>query len=68
MTPPETRSKPDGQIQTIYEQVWGSASPTAELAQSSLFKPYSHSLNLDEKTRITYARARAICEAFSKLG
>jgi hypothetical protein len=66
MIPPETRSKSDSQIKTIYQQVWGSASPTAEMAQSRLFKPYSHSLGLDEKTRITYARAREICEAFSK--
>ncbi|KAL3442897.1 hypothetical protein BJX65DRAFT_312357 [Aspergillus insuetus] len=64
MIPPETRSTSDSQIQTIYQQVWGSAPPTAELAQSPLFKPYSPSLSLNEKTRITYARARAICEAF----
>ncbi|KAJ0413496.1 hypothetical protein BJY00DRAFT_296816 [Aspergillus carlsbadensis] len=65
MIPPETRSTTDSRIQTIYQQVWGSESPTPGLAQSPLFKPYPPSLDLGEKTQITYSRARAICEAFN---
>ncbi|KAL2825529.1 hypothetical protein BJY01DRAFT_241534 [Aspergillus pseudoustus] len=52
------------QCPTLPSQVWESPSGTAALAQSPLFKPYPTTLGVEKKTRITYKRARKICEAF----
>ncbi|KAL5343588.1 hypothetical protein BJX70DRAFT_115256 [Aspergillus crustosus] len=49
---------------SVYEQVWQSASLTAHLAKSALFKPPPCSLNLIEKTRLTYDRAQKISRVY----
>ncbi|CAG8364206.1 unnamed protein product [Penicillium salamii] len=41
-----------------------SSSPMAELAESALFKPASHSLNLEECTKLSYQRAKAFDGAY----
>ncbi|KAL4924190.1 putative acyl-CoA oxidase [Aspergillus undulatus] len=43
----------------------GSASPTLSLAQSPLFQPPICFLSLEERTRLTYERARKICEVYN---
>lgn len=50
---------------SLYDQVWHSASPTAELSQSSLFKSIPLSLSIEDRTRLTYERAKVICDAYS---
>ncbi|KAL3456272.1 hypothetical protein BJX64DRAFT_294262 [Aspergillus heterothallicus] len=65
MIPPEHSPRGHGQSQTLYQHMWESSSPSLELADSPLFKPYPVSLSIEEKTRITYQRARKICEAFN---
>ncbi|PWY90684.1 acyl-CoA dehydrogenase NM domain-like protein [Aspergillus heteromorphus CBS 117.55] len=47
----------------LYNEVWQSSWPTIELAQSSLMKPASASLSLDERTELTYKRAKALANA-----
>jgi hypothetical protein len=61
---PETghADQPD---QTLYDWVWRSTSPTLELTQSPLFRPPALSLTLEERTRLTYERAKKICDAYS---
>ena len=51
----------------LYDQVWHSESPTVKLAQSPLFKPAPLSLNIEDRTRLTYGRATLICGAFSEI-
>ncbi|KAL4869016.1 hypothetical protein BDV12DRAFT_168474 [Aspergillus spectabilis] len=65
MLPPEPKTG-NGvpRDQTVYKQVWQSVSPTVALAQSPLFKPPPCSLTLEESTRLTYNRARKICEVY----
>ncbi|KAL4882544.1 hypothetical protein BJY04DRAFT_36871 [Aspergillus karnatakaensis] len=65
MLPPEPKSSIGAQeSRSLYEQVWQSASPTVDLAQSALFQPPSCSLGLEKKTRLTYERARKICDVY----
>ncbi|KAL4976061.1 acyl-CoA dehydrogenase/oxidase [Aspergillus desertorum] len=61
---PETghADQPD---QTLYDWVWRSTSPTLELTQSPLFRPPVLSLTLEERARLTYDRAKKICDAYS---
>ncbi|GKZ37084.1 hypothetical protein AbraIFM66950_008475 [Aspergillus brasiliensis] len=65
MLPPEPETghtdRPD---QALYEWVWQSPSPTLGLAQSPLFRPPALSLTLEERTRLTYERAKKICDAY----
>lgn len=61
MLPPE----PKPSDADLYDWVWQSPSPTLELAQSPLFKLPARFLTLDERTRLTYERAKAICDAYS---
>lgn len=39
----------------------------SELACSPLFKPASFTLSLEERTKLTYQRAKAISEAYGKV-
>ncbi|KAF7587803.1 hypothetical protein BBP40_006684 [Aspergillus hancockii] len=65
MIPPVAEpNRPVQAVQTLYDQVWRSASPTVELAQLPLFKRVERSLSLEERTRITYDRAKVICDAY----
>ncbi|KAF7169071.1 hypothetical protein CNMCM5623_001903 [Aspergillus felis] len=57
--------QPDQPDQTLYDWVWQSPSPTLELAQSPLFKTPTGFLSLEERTRLTYERAKKICDAYS---
>jgi hypothetical protein len=54
------------ECRALYEEVWHTPSPTLELARSQLMKPASLSLTLEERTRLTYLRARALARAYSK--
>ncbi|KAL3469699.1 hypothetical protein BJX99DRAFT_267941 [Aspergillus californicus] len=63
MFPPESAPKQAGG--TLYDQVWHSPSPTAALMQLPLFKPAPDTLSVEEKTRLTYGRARMICEVYN---
>jgi hypothetical protein len=69
MLPPEPKAfhadQPDQPDQTLYDWVWQSPSPTLELAQSPLFKLSTRFLSLEERTRLTYERAKKICDAYS---
>ncbi|GIK06687.1 hypothetical protein Aspvir_002337 [Aspergillus viridinutans] len=69
MLPPEPKPFDADQLnqpdQTLYDWVWQSPSPTLELAQSPLFKKPAHFLTLEERTRLTYERAKKICDAYS---
>ncbi|KAI9376624.1 acyl-CoA dehydrogenase/oxidase [Aspergillus egyptiacus] len=66
MPAPEPEAAPGVQkLQTVHKQLWPSAaSTTAELARSPLFKPSPFSLSIVGKSRLTYERAKKICEAF----
>ncbi|KAL4779779.1 hypothetical protein BJX76DRAFT_361441 [Aspergillus varians] len=62
------KSEPSGIVQNdniLYEQVWQSVSPTIDLAQSPLFQPPPCSLSLEERTKLTYERAKKICEVYN---
>ncbi|KAG2418696.1 hypothetical protein HFD88_001797 [Aspergillus terreus] len=61
MLPPEPRSSDAA----LYDWVWQSPSPTLELAQSPLFTLPARFLTLEERTRLTYERAKKICDAYS---
>lgn len=50
--------------QSLYDRVWQSPSPTLELAQSPLFKSPERLLTIEERTRLTYERARKICDVY----
>ncbi|KAL4909250.1 hypothetical protein BDW74DRAFT_79126 [Aspergillus multicolor] len=50
---------------TLYEQVWHANSPTLELVQTPLFRPEPNSMSLEERTRLTYKRAKKICETYN---
>ncbi|GFG10538.1 peroxisomal acyl-coenzyme A oxidase 3 [Aspergillus udagawae] len=69
MLPPEPKAlhadQPDQPDQTLYDWVWQSPSPTLELAQSPLFKLSTRFLSVEERTRLTYERAKKICDAYS---
>ncbi|PLB46467.1 acyl-CoA dehydrogenase NM domain-like protein [Aspergillus steynii IBT 23096] len=52
-------------LRALYDQAWRSISPTLELAQSPTFKPASLSLSIESRTRLTYERAKLICDAFN---
>ncbi|KAL4921500.1 acyl-CoA dehydrogenase NM domain-like protein [Aspergillus aurantiobrunneus] len=64
LTSPESKQVAQ-KVQGLHEQVWQAASPTIQLVQSPLFKPWPGSLSLEEKTKLTYARARKICEVYN---
>ncbi|MCJ1398112.1 hypothetical protein MMC11_001309 [Xylographa trunciseda] len=66
LTPePEGREVYGDQIdQTLYSQVWHSTPVTLGLANSSLFKPAPQWLSLEERTRLTYERAKAFSAAY----
>ncbi|KAL2830464.1 hypothetical protein BDW59DRAFT_17850 [Aspergillus cavernicola] len=51
--------------QTPYERSRQPISSTVGLAQSPLFKPSSCSVSLEERTRLTYERARSVCEVYN---
>ncbi|KAJ5657146.1 acyl-CoA dehydrogenase NM domain-like protein [Penicillium longicatenatum] len=53
------------ECRALYEEVWHTPSPTLELARSQLMKPASPSLTLEERTRLTYLRARALARAYN---
>lgn len=53
------------EAQKLYDLLWLSSPATLQLAQSLLFKPASILLNIEERTRLTYQRAKAICQAHS---
>ncbi|KAL4767074.1 hypothetical protein BDW60DRAFT_227045 [Aspergillus nidulans var. acristatus] len=69
MLPPEPKAfhadEPDQPHQALYDWVWQSPSPTLELTQSPLFKIPACSLSLEERTKLTYERAKKICHAYS---
>ncbi|KAL4935087.1 hypothetical protein BDV06DRAFT_137715 [Aspergillus oleicola] len=47
------------------KQVCASASPTLALAQSPLFKPPLRTLGLEERTKLSYEKARKVCEVYN---
>ncbi|PYI24352.1 acyl-CoA dehydrogenase NM domain-like protein [Aspergillus violaceofuscus CBS 115571] len=51
------------ECRALYDQIWHATSPTLELAQSALMQPSPLSLTLEERTRLTYRRARALADA-----
>ncbi|KAF3405019.1 Peroxisomal acyl-coenzyme A oxidase 3 [Talaromyces pinophilus] len=65
MLPPNSEIKlaeqPD---QSLYDWVWQSPPPTLELARTPLFKIPERLLTLEERTRLTYERARKICDVY----
>jgi hypothetical protein len=70
MLPPEPKAldagQPEQPDQSLYDWVWQSPSPTLELAQSPLFKltEPERFLTLEERTRLTYERAKKICDVY----
>lgn len=65
MLPPSPEIKhADKPDQSLYDWVWLSPSPTLELAQLPLFKIPERLLTLEERTRLTYERARKICDVY----
>ncbi|KAH2020800.1 hypothetical protein KXW65_004082 [Aspergillus fumigatus] len=56
--------QPDHSGQALYEWLWQSPSPTLELAQSRCFKSPASFLTLEERTRLTYERAKKICDVY----
>lgn len=65
MLPPNPEIKhADQPDQSLYDWVWQSPSPTLELAQSPLFKIQERLLTIEERTRLTYERARKICDVY----
>ncbi|PYH96550.1 acyl-CoA dehydrogenase NM domain-like protein [Aspergillus ellipticus CBS 707.79] len=52
------------ETEMLYDQVWQSTSPTLKLAQSPLMRHASSDLSLQERTRLTYQRAKALAEAY----
>ncbi|KAM0104911.1 hypothetical protein ACP6JE_000546 [Aspergillus fumigatus] len=59
--------QPDHSGQALYEWLWQSPSPTLELAQSRCFKSPASFLTLEERTRLTYERAKKICDVYGML-
>ncbi|RAL14815.1 acyl-CoA dehydrogenase NM domain-like protein [Aspergillus homomorphus CBS 101889] len=55
----------ESEYRALYHEVWHTPSPTLELAQSALMKPAPLSMTLEERTRLTYQRARALAHAYS---
>ncbi|KAL2822653.1 putative acyl-CoA oxidase [Aspergillus granulosus] len=53
------------ECRALYEEVWHTPSPTLELARSALMKPAPLSLTIEERTRLTYQRARALAHAYN---
>ncbi|RAH67624.1 acyl-CoA dehydrogenase NM domain-like protein [Aspergillus aculeatinus CBS 121060] len=53
------------ECRALYEQIWLKPGPTLELAQSALMKPAPLSWTLEERTRLTYQRARALAHAYN---
>ncbi|KAL4860475.1 hypothetical protein BDV12DRAFT_181536 [Aspergillus spectabilis] len=51
------------ECRALYEQIWNTPSPTLELARSPLMKPAPSSLTVEERTQLTYQRARALAHA-----
>ncbi|CEJ55040.1 hypothetical protein PMG11_01318 [Penicillium brasilianum] len=51
------------ECRALYEQIWNTPSLTLELARSPLMQPAPLSLTLEERTRLTYQRARALARA-----
>lgn len=50
--------------QFLYDSVWQSPSPTLKLVQSPLFEIPGRLLTLEENTKLTYERARKICDIY----
>ncbi|KAJ5379717.1 acyl-CoA dehydrogenase NM domain-like protein [Penicillium cataractarum] len=61
--PNSDHSSAVSECRALYEQIWNTPSPTLELAQSTLMKPAPLSLTLEERTQLTYQRARALAHA-----
>ncbi|RDW78585.1 putative acyl-CoA oxidase [Aspergillus mulundensis] len=61
------KSEPDTvqEGSNLYEQVWQPESPTFELVQTPLFKPEPHSMSPEERTQVTFGRAKKICEVYN---
>ncbi|RAL13722.1 putative acyl-CoA oxidase [Aspergillus homomorphus CBS 101889] len=53
----------ESECRALYDQIWHQPSPSLGLAQSDLMSPASSSLTLEERTRLTYQRARALAKA-----
>ncbi|KAJ5726132.1 acyl-CoA oxidase [Penicillium malachiteum] len=53
------------ECRALYEQIWHTPSPTVELARSPLMKPASLSLTVEERTQLTYQRARALAQSYN---
>ncbi|KAJ5930541.1 acyl-CoA oxidase [Penicillium verhagenii] len=53
------------ECRALYEHVWKTPSPTLELAKSPLMQPASLSSTLEERTQLTYQRARALARAYN---
>ncbi|KAL3455348.1 acyl-CoA dehydrogenase NM domain-like protein [Aspergillus heterothallicus] len=51
------------ELRALYEQIWETPSLTLELARTPLMQPASPSLSLEERTQLTYKRARALAHA-----
>ncbi|KUL91691.1 hypothetical protein ZTR_01050 [Talaromyces verruculosus] len=65
MLPPNPEVKPAEQPdRSLYDWVWQSPSPTLELARTPLFKTSERLLTIEERTRLTYQRARKICDVY----
>ncbi|KAF3385510.1 Peroxisomal acyl-coenzyme A oxidase 3 [Penicillium rolfsii] len=51
------------ECRALYDQIWNTPSLTLELARSPLMQPAPASMTLEERTALTYKRARALAHA-----